>query len=156
MFFIAAIWGVVLGVILPVGMLIFPEAENAPLYIPILWLAAAVIGFIAPCVLVRLKLYRLSAALSLAGAVGIIIVHFALMPYTVDGQIAWFYMPLLAETAAVVTLAVLDHAEKTNAKHNAPAESILGKLEDSKYKMRSFEDESRKKTNNKKNNRRRK
>jgi hypothetical protein len=55
----------------------------------------------------------------------------------------WFYLPLLVETAALIGMAALDYREKVIEKQNAPAESILGKIDDDEYQMRTFEDESR-------------
>ncbi|MCL1831986.1 MAG: hypothetical protein FWG45_03630 [Oscillospiraceae bacterium] len=157
MYFVAAIWGLVLGCILPVGMLAFPEGDSIPAYIPVMWIIACVAGFIAPCVLVRLKRNKIAAGLSIAGAAVIIVVHFALDPYTIDDSaIAWFYMPLLAETVAVSLIAWGDIAESLRAKHDAPAESILGKIDDDDdYVMKSY-DKPSKSTNKSKKRKRRK
>ena len=142
LFFIAAIWGIVLGILVPASMLIWEDiASEVPAVIPALWLCASVAGLIAPCVLVRLKMYRIAAVSSVAGAFAMIAVHFAMSNYIVNALFMWFYLPLLAGTAATLIILVLDLLEKRNDKHNAPAPSILGKLEeDDKYKMKSFEE----------------
>jgi hypothetical protein len=131
LFFVAAIWGIVLGVLVPASMLIWEDiATEVPAYVPALWLCASVAGYIAPCVLVRLKLFKTAAALSTGGAVAVIIVHYSLSHYVVNMQFVWFYLPLLSATVATIVIAVIKYAEKIAESHDAPAPSILGKLEE--------------------------
>ena len=123
--FTAAIWAMVLGVIIPISMLADSEiTKGLPAHVPVLWLITSVIGFIVPCFLVKFKLYKIAAALTSGGAVSLLILS-SLLENAVDG-FGWFYMPLLVETGAVVLIAVLISIQKRQEKHNAPAESILG------------------------------
>jgi hypothetical protein len=142
---IAAIWGLLLGVSIPASMLAFAEIGDAiPAYIPVLWLVTSVIGFIVPCVLVRLKLFKVAAGLSIAGAVSLIVVHINFSGYITENMPfnGGFYLPLLLETAAIVTITVSNHNETARKHHNSPAPSILGKREKETagYKMRSSEE----------------
>ena len=133
MLFITAIWGLIFGIFVPVTFMVDPEGlvpENFPPHIPVLWLTAAVAGFIVPCFLIKLKVYKVAAALSIAGGIAIIALHIALSKF---GGFGWLYMPLLLGGAAVVLIAVLDNwgayrikRYQKKKRETAPAPSILG------------------------------
>ena len=129
MFIIVAIWGLVIGVVFPLSMLLFSEiGEALPVYIPILWLFATVAGYITPCVFVKLKMYRIAAGLSIGGAILLLVLHLGFLDYITENMVfnGGFYLPLLIAILTVITMAGIDMAEKARQKHNAPAESILG------------------------------
>jgi len=112
-------------------MLIWDDiAAEVPAFVPVLWLVASLAGAIAPCVLVRLKMFKSAAVSSVVGAIALVIVHFSLSHYVVNAQFVWFYLPLLAATAAVLTMLIVEWRENVAQSHNAPAPSILGKLEE--------------------------
>ncbi|MCL1789278.1 MAG: hypothetical protein FWG33_02890 [Oscillospiraceae bacterium] len=123
--FIAAVWGMVLGIIIPVSLLVSvgyddSDYESRLGYAAVIWLAASVLGFVVPCFLVKFKLYKTAVILTLAGAVLILYV-FDTFPANWGA-----YMPLLVETVAVVLIMILDISQKKKIKDNAPSESILG------------------------------
>jgi hypothetical protein len=128
--FITAIWGIVFVLLLPVGMLITAaEVKYLPTYIPVLWIITAIVGFVVPCFLMKFRLYITAAAISVAGAVGLIIVHIALP----DNYVMFFYMPLFAETVALILLAIFANMGEIRRRRyqkkkllDAPAPSILG------------------------------
>jgi hypothetical protein len=131
-YFISAIWGMILGVFVPVTMLTDPElSEIVPAYVPILWLSTSVVCYIVPCFLMKLKLNKIAAVLTLAGAVSLIVIHISLAePVRDSSGFEWFYLPLLAETVAVCGIAATELREKREARDNAPAESVLSKKSD--------------------------
>ena len=123
MYFVAAIWGMVFGMIFPLTLLISydPDIHESFLKsIAALWLGTAVAGYIIPCFLVKFKLYKIAAALSLSGAVAIFVVHSF---FFANWQL---YMPLLLETVAIVLIAILAFISEKKNRDDAPAPSILG------------------------------
>jgi hypothetical protein len=131
--FIAAIWGIVFIVLFPAMMLADPTFnEYVPQYIPLIWLMTALICFVSPCILVKLKYYKIAAGLTLTGAVLILFIHFSINKYAA-GSIAWFYMPLLLETLITVLIAlkanmgeIRRRRYEKKKRENADAPSILG------------------------------
>ena len=131
MFFVAAIWGIVLGTLIPISLLMgFDEAlyESVVQRVAVIWLITSFIGFVVPCFLVKFKMCKFAAALTLAGATSILYIFF------VFPANRWAYMPLLVETVAVVIIAILAHVKEKEKRENAPAESILGGEQNSKNK----------------------
>jgi len=139
MLFITAIWGVFLGVLVPLTMLLDPYEfiENIPTYVAVLWLATAAIGFIVPCFLVMLKFYKVAAGFVIGGSVALLVTGSFLSIYTISG-FGLFYLPLHIDTIVIVMLAYfmnigdirIKRHQKRKAKkqkENAPAPSILGK-----------------------------
>lgn len=120
MYFIAAIWGMVLGILIPASLLISVDySEYKFNYTPVLWLITSVIGFIVPCFLVKFGLHKIAAALTLAGTVSLFFIYNEFPTNWVA------YMPLSVETVAVVVIAILAGRIKKAELDNAPAKSIL-------------------------------
>jgi len=118
--FVTAIWGFALGIFGPAAMLSGEESALKKSFYAA-WLVIAVIGFITPCFLVMLKLYRTAAALSGAGAIALLILY-----SQSAGRGAPLYLPLLTETVAVVLICILTRDKKKKSDKDAPAPSILG------------------------------
>ena len=127
MYFIAAVWGIGLGVLVPVTMLADAEfAEAMPPAGPTLWLFTSAIGFVLPCFLVKFGKLKLAALLTSIGAALLIVAHGFMNPHAISG-FRWFYLPLIVESAAIIAIAALDAADRRNQLRNAPAPSILNK-----------------------------
>ncbi|MCL1903830.1 MAG: hypothetical protein FWF94_05395 [Oscillospiraceae bacterium] len=121
--FIGAIWGMVLGVLIPVSLIVSYDAEIYEFnYITVLWLITSVIGFVIPCFLLKFKLYKTAAALTSAGAVSLLFV------FNAFPKNWWAYMPLLLETAAVILIMGFNINQNKRLKDNAPSESIIGDI----------------------------
>jgi hypothetical protein len=134
MLFITAIWGIILGILVPVTILADPHSmiEGVPAHASVLWLVTAVAGFVVPCFLVMLKLYKVAACIAAAGIIPLFITHSVLSAYTING-FGWFYLPLSVESIVIVMIAVYANRGEIRRKRyrkqkakNAPAPSILG------------------------------
>ena len=135
MLFVTAVWGLLLGVLSPLTILLDPHeliGAQIPDYIPILWILTSVCGFVIPCFLVMLKRCKIAAAVCGVGTVSLIVTHVVIMKYSIP-DFAWFYMPLLADTVVIWLIALYSNMgeirqkryQKQKAK-NAPTPSILG------------------------------
>ncbi|MDR0196638.1 MAG: hypothetical protein LBI36_00250 [Oscillospiraceae bacterium] len=140
MLFIAAVWGILFGILSPLAMLTVPPepdglpAVGLPKKFYLMWMAVSFFGFVVPCFLVMLKLYKTAASLCVAGTVALFIMHALITSGgTVSGDAVSLYFPLLFETIAVVLIAVFgnidvisEKAGERRKKKDAPAPSVLG------------------------------
>ena len=135
MYFFAAIWGVVFGILVPITLMFDIEGvEKLPAFIPVMWIITSFVCFIAPCVLVKLELHKIAAGFTLCGFVMLFVIHFLLLKNSVSSGIAFFYLPLVCETIAVCLIALFSDMGEIRRKRYqkkkakiAPAPSILGK-----------------------------
>ncbi|MDR0222884.1 MAG: hypothetical protein LBI38_05045 [Oscillospiraceae bacterium] len=136
--FITAIWGVLFGTLSPVAMLTMPAENGIPAGLPgryyVMWMIIALAGFVIPCFLVMLKLYKTAAVLCAGGTVALFIMHSLITSGgSVSGDVVALYFPLVFETISVTLIAVLgnidvisDKRSEREKRKNAPAPSILG------------------------------
>lgn len=135
------IWGVACGILFPAVILmsggeIVSEDIAGHHVIPV-WLIVSVIGYVLPAAFIICRRYKLAAAFSVAGLVGILYVftQFAsIYAYTPDSNgPTELYLPCIFITLGVIALAVINNRdmikeklEKRSEKLNAVAPSILG------------------------------
>jgi hypothetical protein len=79
-----------------------------------------------------LKFYKIAAAINAAGTLLLFVTHFSLTRYMV-GDFAWFYLPLLIDSAAIISIAIIVNKGEIRRRRyqkkkrlNAPAPSVLG------------------------------
>jgi len=116
--FITAVFGFVLGIFGPIGMLGDKDGPLPPKFY-VAWLIIAVTGFIIPCFLLRFKAYKSAFALSLIGAAAVIALHI----YNPVKKAAPLYLPLLGETFLIVLIFIINRPKKPEEK---AAPSVLG------------------------------
>ncbi|MCL2037271.1 MAG: hypothetical protein FWG83_07820 [Oscillospiraceae bacterium] len=124
MMFVTAIWGILSGIFVPLTLMFQSSLyESLPSHIPVWWLLTSLIGFVAPCFLVMLRMHRIAVPLNIAGSISILAIHFSLIELT--SGVEWFYLPLLIQTLVIILIAVLTARKSKKEQENAPAKSIL-------------------------------
>ncbi len=143
------IWAVAIGIFFPVcilafGMDVLPAgaeniANNTPLMVT--WLCTSAAGYLIPAALIFMKRYRVAAGMSLAGLIGVLVVHsmFADMYLKLpknDGSYVGptgLYLPLIFVSILVFAILVIEERkniaklfadEKKKKEEKAP--SIFG------------------------------
>lgn len=139
---IVCYWGVVFGIFFPVcimalGAEIVPADIAARTDIMVIWLVTAVAGYVIPAALIIGKHYRIAAAMSVLGLVGVLVVDamFAQQyQYTLESTGPDdLYLPLIFATLLdIFIFAIEDRAlfaklfEGRKKKDDEQAPSILG------------------------------
>ncbi len=141
MLILTAIWGIGCGILFPVlilatgDKLVAAEIANDPVII--IWLITAILGYVAPTVLVMCRLFKTASIISLAGFVGTLIVYsrFANIYSHVENNSgpSELYLPCIFITILIIIIAVLENTdsirkqlEKRRESKNAAAPSIFG------------------------------
>lgn len=141
---LTAIWGVVFGILSPIFLMSSDlsslTVSGHPVFI--LWIIMGVVGYIVPCVLIMLKMYKTSAAFSLAGTVMVIIIHSIFMGMkngTSETSPSFLYLPQIFMTVLSIIIAVtqnfnviLNAYANKKSKENLPSPSVLNSSEDKK------------------------
>jgi hypothetical protein len=128
--FLTSTWGVVFGIFAPV---IIIRGETPIFSHPIMnvWMIAAVVGYIVPCFLVMLDLYKTAAGFSVAGTVMFLYVHGVLSGMLSRGEdsyeASFMYLPQIFMTILTILyiFIVTEFGQKRKEELNAPAQSIL-------------------------------
>ncbi|MCL2018502.1 MAG: hypothetical protein FWG70_01975 [Oscillospiraceae bacterium] len=137
---ITSTWGIFFGIIAPLviksnEMMVFMEREMTVSsgFILIIWLIAAVLGYLIPCFLMMLDFSRIAACFALSGTLLNLYVHSVLNRVA---DISFMYLPQIFITILMILyiFAVNPHYiteanEKRLMRLNAPAPSIIDKNE---------------------------
>jgi len=132
---LTATWGVFLGILAP---LIIARGEDPIFrhYVMDVWLIAGIIGYIIPCFLVMLNVYKTAAGFSIAGTVMYLYVHGVMMSLRNREQdyyeASFMYLPQIFMTVmTILNIYIMSQiSEKKKEQRNAKAPSILDKRED--------------------------
>lgn len=131
--FLTSIWGLLFGIGLPLFAMNSEAEVSAYKGTLWLWIFMAVIGLIAPCLLIMLDKTKTAAGLSAAGTVLALHIHSSLSEYIYSvAYLPQIFMTILAVLYVFVVNPhyITGQAEKRNAKLNAPAPSIFDKRKD--------------------------
>ncbi|MBO6231670.1 MAG: hypothetical protein J6O50_14020 [Ruminiclostridium sp.] len=137
---IVCIWGVAVGIFFPVVIMIsgsdvIPIAEQT--HIMVVWLVTAAVGYVLSAALIFGKHYRVAAALSVIGLVGVLVLNgmfdalYAQKDFTSAPHD--LYLPLIFATLLDIFILAIEERrnitklfEDSKAKKEEKAPSILG------------------------------